>query len=362
MKTHLIRNKNVETGILEQCGHLYPVRFFDGDDVIEPMHIAPWVKEDLDNSIPPVLKYLRGDFFCAPFGDSDILPDENLGHGTSANDEWKLIEAVPSSIKFELCKRISGAEVIKEISIREGHPVIYQKHTFIGGQGKIPIGHHAMLRVPGKAYISFSDFVFGGTPPYPVETDPAKGNSVLKYPQQFRDISELRLKDNTITDASVYPFAENHEDLYMIISNPQLPFGWSAASCPESGWLWFSIKNPLNLPNTVIWLSNGGRYYPPFSSRHRNVIGIEETASFFHLGHKASIENNFLNESGYRTYAELRPGETLTIPYLFGAVKIPRTFGRVKSITETGDGIEITDNHSNKIHTTVNLNHIRGIL
>ena len=108
-----------------------------------------------------------------------------------------------------------------------------------------------------------------------------------------------------------------------------------------------------------MWLSNGGRYYPPFSSRHKNVIGIEETASFFHLGHKASIENNFLNEQGHKTFIELSHNKVIEIPYLFGVVKIPGNFGRVKSITEFKDGIQITDIHHHKVHAKVNLNFIK---
>ena len=359
MKTLLLKNSKVEAGILEECGHLFPVRFFFNKEIIEPLNIAPWTNEQLDTATLPMLKFLRGDFFCAPFGASDLLEDEPRAHGASANDKWKEIQISNSSIKLKLSKKISGAELIKEISISEDESVIYQKHTFIGGNGRIPVGHHLMLKIPDRAFISFSDFIFAGTPPQPIEPDQNMGRSLLKYPQNFTDITTVQRFDNKLIDASVYPFDVNHEDLYMIISKKDIPFGWSAVSNPEQGWLWFSIKNQDTLPNTVVWLSNGGRYYPPFSSRHKNVIGIEETASFFHLGHKASIENNFLNENGHKTYTELSANRKIEIPYLFGVVKIPGNFGRVKSIVEIKDGIQITDIHNNKIKTKINLNFIK---
>jgi len=359
MKTLMLKNSNVEVGILEECGHLFPVRFFFENKVIEPMHIAPWTNEELDPLTPPMLKFLRGDFFCAPFGASDILEDETRAHGASANDKWNDIQINKSSIKLNLSKKISGAELTKEISIGEDEAVVYQKHTFVGGDGKIPVGHHSMLKIPNKAFISFSDFVFGGTPPQPVETEANLGKSIFKYPQQFSNLTLVQRSDDKLVDASVYPFDTNHEDLFMIIANQDMPFGWSAVSCPDEGWLWYSIKNKNILPNTVVWLSNGGRYYVPFSSRHKNVIGIEETASFFHLGHKASIENNFLNEQGFKTFIELSHNKVIEIPYLFGVVKIPGNFGRVKSITEIKDGIEITGNNQNKVHTKVNLDFIK---
>ncbi|NWF90682.1 MAG: hypothetical protein HXY50_14635 [Ignavibacteriaceae bacterium] len=360
MNIPLVQNSSTEVGVLENCGHLFPVRFCFNKKVLEPMNIAPWVHEELDPSTSPMLKNLRGDFFCAPFGASDLMADETRPHGSSANDKWDIINIEEDSIKLKLSKNILGAELIKEIKIAKDETVIYQKHTFTGGRGIIPIGHHAMLRIPTNAYISFSEFEFGGTPPLPIENDITLGRSILKYPQQFSDLTKVRKYDDELINVSKYPFEKNHEDLFMVISKRNADLGWSAVSCPEQGWLWFSIKNIKTLPNTVVWLSNGGRYYKPFSSRHINVIGIEETNSFFHLGHKASTENNFLNEAGYSTYIELDHSSDTVIPYLFGAAQIPKTFGKVKSIEENNNGILFIDEFQNKIHSKINLNHLRN--
>ncbi len=361
MKTHLIKNNSVEVGVTEECGHLFPVRFFFGDKTIKPMHIAPWADEDHGKSIPPMLKTLRGDFFCAPFGASDILPDETRGHGAPANDKWLMIQSNDTAMKFRLTKKISGAELTKEISINEDEKVVYQRHIFTGGDGKIPVAHHAMLKVKSKGYLSFSDFVFAGTPPEPIETDPGLGRSVLKYPQEFSDLSDAKLSDGGSIDLSVYPYGDNHEDLFMVIAKQGMPFGWSAFSCPEEGWVWYSIKNISIFPNTVIWQSNGGRYYPPFSSRHTNVIGIEEAASYYHLGHKASAEDNDLVSSGYKTYIELKAGKKTELPYLFGVAEIPAEFTKVKKIVPANGGVEITDINGLSVKAKVNLNFIKDI-
>ncbi|MGE5436173.1 MAG: hypothetical protein ACM3O3_03015 [Syntrophothermus sp.] len=361
MKNHIIKNSNMEVGVTEECGFLHPIKFIFRDKVIEPMHIAPWINEELDSSIDPMLKNLRGDFFCAPFSTSDILEDEKRGHGSSANDKWDLIGTNNNSMKFKLAKTISEAELIKEVNIHEEENVVYQKHTFIGGKGKIPIGHHAMLKIQSRGYLSFSEFKFGGTPPTPIEPDEKLGQSILKYPQEFTDLKKLKMNDNSIIDASVYPFSKGHEDLLMVVSKDNLPFGWSALSCPNEGWLWFSIKNINILPSTVIWMSNGGRYYPPFSSRHNNVIGIEEVNSYYHLGHKASIEENDLSKKSFSTYINLRADLANEIPYLFGLVEITPNFGRIKEINEIKNGIEIIDDNGNKIFAKVNLNFIKDI-
>ena len=82
MKIYSVQNEKVKVGVTEECGHLSPVQFFLDSKTIEPLNIAPWYDEKLDDSIPPMLKLLRGDFFCAPFGASDILKDEDRDHGS----------------------------------------------------------------------------------------------------------------------------------------------------------------------------------------------------------------------------------------------------------------------------------------
>jgi hypothetical protein len=55
-----------------------------------------------------------------------------------------------------------------------------------------------MLKVPEKIYLSFSEYLFGETPPNPVEPDPEMGFSILKYPQRFTDLTAVKLFDENI--------------------------------------------------------------------------------------------------------------------------------------------------------------------
>lgn len=358
MKIHTIQNEKVKVGVTEECGFLHPVQFFFDDKIIEPLNIAPWVDDKLEDSIPPMLKMLRGDFFCAPFGISDVLENEDRVHGTTANDKWYLISHDAHQLELKLHKCVSGAEVTKKVILYPDHPVIYQEHKLIGGEGKIPIGHHLMLKIPEKIYLSFSNFLFGETPQSPIETDPTMGNSILQYPQHFEALTKVKSKKGSNIDFSRYPIYQNHEDLLLLKSDEELPFAWSAASAPKNGWLWFSIKDPKILKSTVLWLSDGGRKYPPFSSRHRKVLGIEEGTSYFHLGHKASIKENHLNKKGYETFIELKQDIVHTIRYAFGIIKIPKDFKRVISIDEDEKGIIITDENGLKVGVEMDLNFI----
>ncbi|MEC9055617.1 MAG: hypothetical protein VX633_09945, partial [Verrucomicrobiota bacterium] len=67
---------------------LAPVIFRSGESEFSPYALAPWKPDELDPSLPNLLKYLRGDFFCLPFGPQD----DGDPHGDTANAEWSLVK------------------------------------------------------------------------------------------------------------------------------------------------------------------------------------------------------------------------------------------------------------------------------
>ncbi len=81
-----------------------------------------------------------------------------------------------------------------------------------------------------------------------------------------------------------------------------------------------------------MWISNGGRHYPPWSGRHVNVMGLEEVTSWFHPGLAESVAKNPVSERGYPTSVTLQASAALTVSYVMGVAKIPSGFDRVKSI------------------------------
>jgi hypothetical protein len=341
MKTYPIRADRVSLALTVTGGHLSDVAFdLDGRHVT-PMHTAPWYDEPMPPDAPPMLRVLRGDFFCAPFGPNDVVPGDGPQHGDSASGEWELVSSGDGWVEAVLATPIMGAQLRKRVEVRPGESIVYQRHTFTGGSGRLPVGHHAMLRADGVLRLAFAPRIFAGTPPAPVETPP-EGRSILAYPQEITDLRTARRGDGGTIDLTSYPTEDGHEDLWMLASDPVPGFAWTAATS-EDGWVWFGIKNPRILPGTVIWQSNGGRSYPPFSSRHRRVIGLEEVCSWFHLGHAASTGDNPLAARGVPTAISLRPDGTVVIPYLFGLAAVPADFGPVASITEDDGGVLIAD-------------------
>jgi len=290
-----------------------------------------------------MLRGLRGDFFCAPFGVSDLIVEETHPHGTTANGMWQNTLQDTQTLEFVLETTVLGAEVSKRVHLNPGEAMVYQEHIFAGGSGRLPLGHHAMLRVEEALELSFSRWVWGGTPPNPLETEPEQGRSSLRYPQRFENLSQVVLENGGHADLSRYPTLEGSEDLLMLVSDDTLPFAWTTATNREAGWVWFALKDPRILRSTVLWMSNGGRFYPPFSGRHRRVLGLEEVCAYFHLGHRASSEPNPLSERGIPTALELRADQKLSVRYAFGMVEVPPSFGRVADVRATRGGITLED-------------------
>ncbi len=343
MQTWRIGGPRVSLGVTALGGHLDDVCFATDGGCVRPLHTAPWSPDGHADDVPPMLRMLRGDFFCAPFGASDLLPDEQRPHGAPANDVWEPVRISADAVELELRHAVAGARLRKRVHVRPGEAAVYQEHTLTGGTGAVPIGHHAMLRAVEPLRLSFSDWVWGGTPPEPLEPDPQRGTSLLAYPQTFTDLAHVRLAAGGTADLRTFPALDRHEDLLMLVRAEQPAPAWTAATAPRAGWVWFALKNPRVLRSTVVWMSHGGRRYPPFAGRHTHALGLEEVTAYFHLGHRASAGPNALAALGYPTAALLRPDVPLLVRYVFGLATTPPGFEAVASLEATPGGVTLAD-------------------
>jgi hypothetical protein len=307
-------------------GHIRTFEVATGGRTLRPLHTAPWVDDPAvvaDPEIPPNLKYLSGDFFCAPFAKSDV--EDAPQHGWPGNSSWSLASEDRAdgavTAHFLLDKPVMGARLVKEITLRDGHPFVYQRHVFTGGEGAVPVASHAMTRFAAAGRLSFSSKIFGELPKEQQESDPARGRSLFAHPARFTDLSRLPLADGSTVDLHRYPVGERHEDFVMLVEHPDNPFGWTAAVRPDAGDIMLSLKNPADFPVTFLWFSNGGRDYAPWCGRHVGVLGIEEGRAYSAYGHAASIAPNPLSDAGIPT--ALRLGERVAVRHVIGGVPLP---------------------------------------
>ena len=319
---------------------------------LRPLHRAPWTREQetLPASVPLVERQLAGDFLCAPFGSPGGATPI---HGPAANGHWQADALHEHSngartASYVLQEPVCGARVIKSLTLHPGHPLLYQNHRFQGGMGHLPIAHHAMIHVPGGVRLSFSRKQYGVTPGSPLESDPARGHSMLAYPQTFHDVRQVLTSDGDSIDASRYPFASGHEDILILAEATETHLGWSAALAQKDGFLFFAIKEASALPETILWISNGGRYYPPWSRRHTSVLGIEEASTSCHENHSFSSDT-LPSSAGLAQGLVLDTSSSHDIRYAFGAIPVPAGWSVVTDIVPDATSIRLQDESGDSV-------------
>lgn len=324
-------------------GHIRELMVERDGRQVAPLHSAPWLEEAHTADTPAHLQRLSGDFLCAPFGLSDV--DGSPAHGWPANSAWRHLETRTvdggRQARFELEKRVMGARVVKELTLRDDHPFLYQRHLFQGGEGAVSVGLHMMVSLPQGGHLSFSPKRFIETSTDPLEADPLKGRSALAYPARFNDLKKAPLADGGTANLSCYPFDRNHEDCVMMPEAPGRELAWGAALRHREADLVLSLKRPEDFPSTLLWMSNGGRYYSPWNSRHRGVLGMEEVRTYLLAGHTASIEPNDYSEQGIPTSISLTPSGEIDLRQAIGIMPVPAGWDRVTEVEARGNRLAV---------------------
>lgn len=338
----LLQTREVELAVTRTGGMLGPVTFFPkADDPIRPYAVAPWTEETLGEDVPPMLRALRGDWFCSAFGEnSDPHVGERLPpHGETANRQWFEIERRETSdgclLRLGVDMPLQGGTCQATTALLANQSVIYQRHDLQGLSGPINPGHHATLMFPntvGAGRLSFSSLIHAQTYFEPTARPEDRGYSWLKPGAEITDLRAVPCMDGSRTDLSRYPSRRGFEDIAILCADPTQEFAWSAVTFPEQRYVWFALRDPKQLASTLLWFSNGGRHFPPWNGRHVNVMGIEDITAFFHVGAAASCRENFLNQRGVATCLRPDANGRLSIFYIQGVAHIPPDFDRVADI------------------------------
>jgi hypothetical protein len=174
--------------------------------------------------------------------------------------------------------------------------------------------------------------VYGQVFPQAFELPENRGYSWLKQGAEFKSLEKVLTITGETADLTRYPARRGFEDLVMLVNDTELPFAWTAVTFPRERYVWFALKDPRILQETLFWISNGGRHYPPWNSRHVNVMGLEEVTSYFAIGLAESARKNPFSQKGFPTCLSLNPRKPLVVPYIMGIAGLPAGFDRVASI------------------------------
>ncbi|MDP9172847.1 MAG: hypothetical protein M3O30_03160 [Planctomycetota bacterium] len=332
---------NIEAFVTRAGGQLGPVVFKSGGKRIDPFSVAPWAGEKLPPATPPIIRVLRGDFFCMPFGSNAtrFRGERHPLHGQTANDDWTL-ESLNSSrgettLHLSMATTIRQGRVDKTITLKEGQPVVYCRHIVSKMSGPMTFGHHAMLKFPdeaGSGMLSTSRFLHGQVFPGEFENPELGGYSSLRRGAAFSKLARVPRSDGTMADLTRYPARLGFEDLVMLHSDATQPMAWSAVSFPKQRYVWFALKDPRVLRQTILWHSNRGRHYAPWSSRHVGVLGVEDITGYFHYGLAESCKSNPYSTRGYPTCVAFKNGNPVTVNYIMGCIATPPGFDEVRRI------------------------------
>ncbi len=364
-----LASKDVEAHLTRLGGHLGPITFCKAGRKIQPYSVAPWATEKLDPKLLPLLKALRGDFFCMPFGGNETPyhKEKHPAHGEAANAVWKL-EGIHEgngrhSLHASLCPRIRRGRIDKIISLVDGHNAVYSRHVISGMSGPMNLGHHAMLKFPdeeGSGLLSFSQFAFGQVFILPGENPANKGYYALKPGAVFKSLSSVPTIFGGTTDLSRYPARRGFEDIVQIMADPRLDVAWTAVSFPKQRYVWFALKDPRILTGSLLWMSNGGRHYSPWDGRHANVMGLEEVTTFFHLGLAESAKRNSHNARGYKTVLQLNPDQPTIVNYIMALATTPAGFDRVKAVNVSTNGATLKSESGRSVTVPLDTAFLKG--
>ena len=358
----VVRSDRVELAITQLGGHMAPVTFYrNTQKPVLPYYISPWQGEGLKID-EPVLVPLRGDFFCLPFGDSPEYRGVSHGvHGETAGRKWtfKSLDKCGRVLHLALTmktRKFSG-KVTKNLRLVDGHNVVYVQHVLEGFSCTTSLAHHATLAVPdtpGSLRVATSPIRFGITSPVPTD-NPAEGEYASLQPgRRFKDLSRVPLvwKNPAFDDLSVHPARTGFTDLLGLVNKPGQAPAWTTATVDELGYLWFSLKDPVVLPTTMLWVSNHGRHVPPWGARNR-CLGLEDICGMLAMGLGPSLRKNVLSRAGVKTVMKLSPKSPTAINYIQGAVKVPRGFRKVRSAAFSPGKVTFTSTTGKKVTAPV---------
>ena len=335
---------SIETPFARLCinpaiGAISELVLTDEGRALRPLHSAPWLDDPVtqaDSSIPPVERGLSGDFFCAPFGASDI--EGGPSHGPTANSPWTRVPSRAEILAFTLDATFMGARFRKTLTLAADAPLLYQEHEIEGGTGKLSVAHHPMVHVEttGRFATSPKSMAFAADPPL----DPGR-NSLMPGGSAKSLVSFPCASGGTI-DLTSLPIATAHEDFATLVEAADRTFAWSAVLRDAEDDIVFFLKDPRLLPLTMLWHSNAGRDHAPWNGQHRGVLGIEDGRAAGVDGHRAAVSDNAFARLGVPTAFDLVPGRVIRIPHVIGAIARPAGWNTVTDIAVSGDRLVIS--------------------
>lgn len=260
-----------------------------------PVAVAPWGddRSARHEALPPMLKRLRGEWPCVPFGAPSApeglpqrwrgLPVEGAGadfHGFSSHHVWTLVRDEPGLLCLEIAyppeHAIAGLR--REIRAVPDAPEIELPLDIMARRDcRLPLALHAVFALPSEA--GMAELRPGGCAggwTYPVDAE--SGVSRLLSDRPFDSLARAPGRDGTIA-LNRLPLPFDTEEIVQIFE----PGGRiTLRNHADRYETWIAFDAEL-VPSALLWISNRGRSACPWASRF-TAVGIEPLRGAFDLG------------------------------------------------------------------------------
>ncbi len=313
--------------VQRQAAQLAPITFVLADGrQVSPLQVASWAEEPQAADLPGVLRRLRGEWPCVPFGYSVANeawpedwrrtmppgpPDEEV-HGHGSNHSWTWLASEPGSLRLGI-DYPAGAPIRRLERVVTPDPaapaVDIELHVHVRAACRLPLGLHPTFRLPaapGGARLEPGRYGHGLT--YPAIVEP--GATWFASGQRFTDLAAVPGNHGKARDASLLPYDANVEELLQLNGID----GTAALANLAEGYRVRLLWQPEHFPSLLFWLSNRGRQDYPWSGRHL-AVGIEPICSPFGLGVATAAADNPIAASGTATARDFAAGEHFVTRY-----------------------------------------------
>jgi hypothetical protein len=279
---------------------LGPLHFrLDAERDLQVMHVAPWAGTTDSLALPGILRRLRGEWPCVPFGRTDLPPDLPPGwralapddiwpHGYSSNHRWTCEYASSDrlSLAIDYPDDSPVARIERHLRAVADAPaldidlVIWPRRSL-----RLPAGLHPTFRLPhpsGRVALELGrhEGIFS----YPSRS--AGAITRLRPDCRSGSLEAMAGGDATI-DLSHLPLSEDGEELLQVralTAGPgSAPLSLHYLDYDARVGLWWDTRQ---FPDLMLWLSNRGRPEFPWEGRHV-ALGAEPVNSVFDLGRVA---------------------------------------------------------------------------
>ena len=283
-------------------GMLGPLQFrLDDERELDVMHVAPWSGLTRARALPGMLRRLRGEWPCVPFGRADQPPalppgwqarsaGDNWNHGYAANHRWQCLYADSGRVHLAIdCPGDSSLARIERIIAADPHSaaIDISLTVWVRRPTRLPLGLHPTFRLPPAARR--------------VRVMLGSHHGIHSYPALATDSVTRLLPDTCSADLAALAGIDGPLDLGHLPADGVFeellqargvranaadapPFALHYLDYDACVGLWWDTAQ---LPDLMLWVSNGGRQRFPWQGRHL-ALGAEPVNSLFDLGRVAS--------------------------------------------------------------------------